>query len=645
LLGPLERRMSPYDLLRVSAGGVSVAGTARLGILDECPAVAADPSGHAIVAGAARRRGFRGVIRAALAEPGGGFGAPVDIASARSSQTTVAAAVSPRGDAVVAWTVVRYTGRRGPPDGRTRVIAALRPAGGTFGAPQPLTPWRNSSFLSLARVSAGMDASGRATVAWMQPIPARRNIPGLSTVEAAAAAPGERLGPAQVLTRRTQDTRRLALSVAPDGRALLAHDGQGMIQVFERAGGGSEFARVLRLRRRRGFSEWQQPDVALAPDGSGLVAWAGRQEEVSRDVFVASRRGAGPWTAPAVLQRSRDDDSSFGEAGVILISSGGRPSPPEDSDNTGVRAAIGPDGRYLVSWGAERRLPLGDRHLAPRMSRGQAGDPPSRPETAGCACRSINGAAPVVAAGGELLLAYTDNVTTMFDFGLEVARRSGRLHLASPGPRGLEPAPPRLRVRAPRAMTLGYGNRLRVRVGCNRACDLRAYVVGGRDRARGVAIGTLREAGSARLAIKPSSEGHLAPPAGGRARVVVHGYAANGRRFTSRSVPVDLRRKPLRPLPQILNVRAVKRGGAVVVTWRTAMPARRVSFRVRGRLSRRDRFPVVEDSVPGRGRRSFRVRLSLREVRELGDIRVIAVSVVRDRPPHDRRTIVVDVSG
>jgi hypothetical protein len=645
LLGPLERRMSPYDLLRVSAGGVSVAGTARLGILDECPAVAADPSGHAIVAGAARLRGFRGVIRAALAEPGDGFGAPVDIARSGRSQPTVAAAVSPRGDAVVAWILVRYTDRRGPPDGRTRVFAALRPAGGTFGPPQPLTPWRNSSFMSMARVSAGMDASGRATVAWAQPVPNRRTLAGLSTVQVAAAAPGEPFGPAQVLTRRVQDAERVTLAVAPDGRALLAHDGQGTIQVFERAGAESEFARVLRLQPRRGFSEWQQPDVAFAPDGSALVAWAGGHEEDGpRDVFVASRRGMGAWTAPTALQRSREDDS-LGEVGVILFASGGRPSPPEDSDNTGVRAAIGPDGRYLVSWGAERRLPLGDRRLAPRMAQGQAGGAPSRAETAGCACRSINGAVPVAAAGGEVLLAYTDNVTTMFDFGFEVARSAGRLHLASPGPRGLEPAPPRLRVRAPRTMTLGYGNRLRVRVGCDRACDLRAYVVGARDRARGVAIGTLREAGSTRLAIKPSFDEHLAPPARGRARVVVHGYSANGRRFTSRSVPVDLRRKPLRPLPQVLNVRAVKRGGAVVVTWQTAAPARRVSFRVRGRLSRRDRFPVVEDSVRGRGRRSFRLRLSLREVRELGDIKVIAVSVVRDRPPHDRRTVVVDVSG
>jgi hypothetical protein len=643
LLGPLERRMSPYDLVRVSPDGVTLAATARLGILDECPAVAADPSGHAVVAGAVRARKFRGIIRAALAEPGGGFGAPIDIARTRGSMTPVAAAVSPRGDAVVAWTVTRQGAGRGFPDGRTRVIAALRQAGGTFGPRRFLTPWRGAGFAETATVSVGMEASGRATVAWAQPNPSRPNTSRLSNVAVATAAPGEAFAPVQVLTRRVYDAGLVALSVAPDGRAVLAHDGQGTVQVFERAAGGSEFASAVRLQRRRGFSEWQDPDVALAPDGSALVAWRGGDETGLEDVFVASRRGTGPWTAPVAVQRGRDDGSLAVSYGVLLATRG-KPSPPLDEDNTRVRAAVGPDGRYLVTWSAERPLPLGDRRLAPRLAQGQAGGRPSDPETAGCACRSINGVVALTLPGGETALAYTDNVTTTFAFGVEFARRAGRLHVAGSGPPGLSPPAPRLRVRPPRAMTLGYGNRLRVRVGCDRPCDLRAYVVGGRDRARGLAVGTLREAGSTRLAIKPAFEEHLAPPARGRARVVVHGYAPNGRRFTSQSVPVDLRRKPLRPLPRVLNVRAVRRGGAVVVTWQTATPARRVSFRVKGRLSRRDRFPIVEDSTPGRGGRTFRLRLSLREVRELGEVTVIAVSVVRDRPPHDRRTVVVPVN-
>lgn len=643
LLGPLERGMSPYDLLRVSADGVDVAATARLGILDECPAVAADPSGRAIVAGAVRRRGHRGTIRAALAAPGGWFGAPVDIARTRTSFSKVVAAVSPLGDAVVAWALARHVRRGERLDSRTRVVAALRPAGGTFGRPQFLTPWRSASFAPTAEVAVGMDASGTATVAWALPFPDRRNIPGLSSVEVATAPPGGPFGPAQVLARRVQYVERAALSVAPDGRALFAHDGQGMVQVYERGPGAPPFARVRRLRSRR--DTWERPEVALAADGSAIVAWRGEEDEGAEDVLALSRRGAGAWTGPVAVHRNRRDDASLGEAYAIQFSTSRKPSPPDDFGNTGLRAAIGPDGRYVVSWGMERRLPLGDRALAARMVQGEAGGRASRPETAGCACRSINGVVPLTSAGGELLLAYTDNVTTMYDYGLEFARRAGRLHLAAAGPPGAGPDPPRLRVRAPRARTLGFRNSLRVRVGCDRACDLRAYVVGSRDRARGVAIGTLPEAGTTRLAIKPTFDDHLAPPSRGRARVVVHGYAPNARRFASRSVPVDLRRKPLRPLPQVLNVRAVRQEGAVVVTWETDRPAKRVSFRVRGRLSRRDRFPVVEESVEGRGRRNFRVRVPLREVRELGDIEVIAVSVVRDRPPFDRRTHVVPVSG
>jgi hypothetical protein len=649
LLGPLERRIAPYDLLRVSADGVSTAATARLGVLEVCPAVAADPSGHAIVAGAARVRRFSGVVRAALAQPGGGFGAPVDIARTRSSATEVAAAVGPRGEAVVAWMSVRGTpGRRGT-DALTRVIAALRPAGGSFGRPQFLTPWRRGSFVLQGRVIAGMDASGTATVAWTQAIPDRGNIPHLSTIEVAAGPPGERFGPAHVITRSVQDTERVALSVAPDGRALLAHDGQGTIQVFERAPGVPVFSRVRRLRTRR--DEWQRPEVAVAADGSALVAWrgadAGSESDGSEDVLLTSRRDTGAWTGPVVLQRRRRGDFSLGESYVILAERiGGRPEPPYDPDNTGLRAAIGPDGRYLVSWGRERRLPLGDRVLAARMVQGEAGGAASRVEIAGCACRSVNGVGPVALAGGEPVLSYTDNVTSMLDFGLEIPRRFGRLHVAESGPAGGGPEPPRLTIRAPRTRTLGYRNRLRVRVGCDRPCDLRAYVVGGRGRARGVAIATLRRAGSTRLAIKPVSADHLAPPSRGRARVVVHGYAPNARRFARRSVAIDLRRKPLRPLPEILNVQAVRRGPTVVVTWQTARPARRVSFRVRGRLSRGDRFPISEESAEGRGKRSFRVRLRIdRELRELGEITVIAVSVVRERPPHDRRTVVVPVSG
>ena len=292
------------------------------------------------------------------------------------------------------------------------------------------------------------------------------------------------------------------------------------------------------------------------------------------------------------MQRRREDRSFVVE--FFSFSSGSdRPSPPHDGDNTGVGAAIAPDGRYLVGWGVERRGPFGDRPLAARMVHGQAGGAPSRRRERGLPLPRRQRLAPLALGGGELMLAYTDNVTRTLSFGIEEASRFGRLHLAEPGPPGVGPEPPRLTVRAPRARTLGFGNALRRGVGCDRPCDLRAYVVDGRGQGRGVAVTTLPQAGTVRLAIKPSSDEHLAPPAGGRSRIVVYGFAPNGRTFATRAVPIDLRRKPVRPLPRLVDVRAVRQGRSVVVTWGTDRPARRIRFEVARQLSRRRVLPEV----------------------------------------------------
>jgi hypothetical protein len=549
LIGAVRSRMSPYELLRVSATGVTVAGTARLGILDQCPAVAAAPNGHAIVAAGVWGHRSRGVIRAALAEPGRDFGPPEDIAGSRHAPVSLAAAVSPRGDAVVAWTLARPVRGERRADARTRVVAALRPAGGDFGPPRFLTPWRRGSFFPFAAVSAGMDAYGTATVAWSQPIPDRRDISGLRRVEVATAGPGERFGQAQTVAAQVQDTERVALAVQADGRALLAHDGRDTIDLYERGPGTSSFERVDATPGRTPRPGWESPELALAPDGSAVLAWRGNADAGNEDVFLSSRSGSGPWTAPARLQRSRDRGGPDAIGFVVYTRFG--ESPPTDFDGGGLRVAMSDAGGYLVSWTRARRTAVGDLLLEARMVRGEAGGTASRPQAAGCRCRAVEGVVPLAVPGGDPVLAYTDNVTTMLAFGLELPRESGRLHVATPGRPGAGPAPPRVIVRRPHDATLGEEDRLRVRVGCDGPCDLRAYVVGGSGRARGLGTATLRRAGSTPLAIRPPFERHLAPPGGGRARVVVHGFAPNGARFTRRSVAVELgrerARRPLRP--------------------------------------------------------------------------------------------------
>ncbi|HEY8583652.1 MAG TPA: hypothetical protein VIL49_11920, partial [Capillimicrobium sp.] len=66
-----------------------------------------------------------------------------------------------------------------------------------------------------------------------------------------------------------------------------------------------------------------------------------------------------------------------------------------------------------------------------------------------------------------------------------------------------------------------------------------------------------------------------------------------------------LRSLPPRPLPEILDARAHRRGTAVIVTWATARPARDVVFVVTA-LRRGPETPAV---VLGRARTRFRAVL------------------------------------
>src|SRR3954447_17613946 len=85
------------ELMQARADGLHDARTVRAGTLNQCPAVAADATtGAAVVAGTTPRG-----IAVAVRGPGGAWAAPVTIST--PYYPGVRAAVSPRGDAIVAW--------------------------------------------------------------------------------------------------------------------------------------------------------------------------------------------------------------------------------------------------------------------------------------------------------------------------------------------------------------------------------------------------------------------------------------------------------------------------------------------------------------------------------------------------------------
>ena len=89
-------------------------------------------------------------------------------------------------------------------------------------------------------------------------------------MEIATAAPGGAVGAPQRIGRRVQYPSALSVAVAPDGRALLAVDGNERVRVYERTPGAAAFAAEPAFATDYGS---RSPAVALAADGGAAVGW------------------------------------------------------------------------------------------------------------------------------------------------------------------------------------------------------------------------------------------------------------------------------------------------------------------------------------------------------------------------------------
>ena len=194
------------EVLAAGADGLGRPALVPFGELPGCPRAAADASGAAVVAGATED-----ALRVALREPGGGgFGAPVTLAAAENV-FELSVAVSPHGDAVVAWAEYDFSPRR------VRIRVARRDAGGAFGAPADLVPWRPDT--GSVGVLAGMAADGETVVLVREPSGTEKRPASTDAVRTGAR--GAPLGPATPLPPGIYG---LALGVAPDGRVVAGGD-------------------------------------------------------------------------------------------------------------------------------------------------------------------------------------------------------------------------------------------------------------------------------------------------------------------------------------------------------------------------------------------------------------------------------------
>ena len=659
-LGPLGRRTTATDLLRVGAGtsGFDLAERKRLGYLVDCAAVASNGSGTTVYAGEVVVRN-RTVVRVTVSSPGG-VTTTTDLATPSVSPlSALVTAVSPRGDVLVAWG--QRTGGFRSKHARTHVSAARLLPGGRFSPVEVVSPWRpGGGFGNTVQIAAAVDGAGRATLAWGRSIPDRGRFGDLSTVESRGAEAGRPFGPVQVLAAGVQSFRgvRPALAVNPDGAALVAFEGSQVVSVLERPAGLQPFAPRASFVPR-GFVDYQRPVIALRPDGAAVVAWRSDPGDEEGGVHAATRTGPGSFAAPITIKGPRNLDSSSAIFGLDLTP---RPSAPTDEEGRELRVVLSRDGRVVLTWVALLDAPDGDVLLRPRVALASLGDKRFSVQTLGTPCRSVNGATPIVTADGLVGVAWTDNATEG-ELGagtVEFPTAGGRIHLAALAPSAGARAPaPRVAVRA-RPQRLHYSQPLRLSVRCNGPCYLRAVIRARRkaDRVPGDvvapepdephAFGTagLVRAGTTRLDVGPSVREHIARRAGGRVRVAVHACQPASGALTRRVVRVPVSRKPLPPLRAPVQVRARRSGSRVVVRWRTTgtgppdeLPgggtAQQTGEEVRrGALRNRLRR--------GPGRRSFVVRLSpVRPAR----VRWVVIEAIADDPVQKTQKVLVRVGS
>ncbi|HEU4703429.1 MAG TPA: hypothetical protein VFS37_13180 [Conexibacter sp.] len=593
-----SRTATAVDLLSVAPGSVAFGSPTELGEPSVCGAAAGADGAVPLLAGWERIGGAGWPDQALrVASPGA---APATVRTVRHHITTEPElAVSPAGAAVMAWSERRF------PSGQHALLyAAVRPAAGAaFGPPTRLG--RLGGFAQ--SLAVGIDAAGRATVAWLQLRRSHGRLFQHLTLKVATTTPDGRFGSVQRFPGSFPSG--VALAVLPDGHALLASDAPGVVQAYERPPGQTRFAPVG--GRALGAASHGLA-VALAPDGGAAIAF--RNDE--RSVFTTLRPPGGKFGRWAtVVPHARS-------AGGSLSVFGASSSVPDDPGGRELRAALGPRGEVVLSWvdDARRRLSATAYAAHGTLARGM-----ERPRRLGSPCRSAAAAAPVVLADGALAVAWADNARATSITESTVPRAGGRVHVArggSPDEAGQTPSrvPPRVSLRLAGPRALEPGGQLLVRVGCAEACDVRVLARArsrpGADRgfdrsddggeAIWVAASTTLRAGGSAVLRPPRFFGFN--PAGVRGRphtpIEVLVCAPAGpmleRLYLS---PPRIADPP--PLPRVVGLTAVRRGGRIRVSWRTTVPASRARFLV----STTPGYRTVWRDVRGRGHSRFAVVL------------------------------------
>ena len=339
-----------------------------------------------------------------------------------------------------------------------------------------------------------------------------------------------------------------AIAAAPDGRVLVAFSDGTSQRVAERAPGGA-FAPAVSVGDARDSSVTATL-LTVGAGGEAVVAWA---RYARGDVQFATRVGrravrrAVPRQLPAACPRASTRSTRRGRSSPTSSTAPvgcptSRPTPTSCSRVTAARRSRG-------SRASRRRS---RRSLTTPLSGGAV---TRAPAAAGSSPRRR--CARSRSRDGTPALAWTE----------PGPGSSYTLHLAAEGVvERPDPAPPRVTIGAPRSRTLSEEEPLRLPVRCDRPCEVGvaadSLTSGLSDTVK------LERAGTGVLSV--SGAAYLAPARIGPVRLTLAYRAPGAKRAQTRTVTVRIARAASVPFPRATDVRAVRDGGSIRVSWRVA---------------------------------------------------------------------------
>jgi hypothetical protein len=250
------------------------------------PRIAMDAQGNALAVWELSD-GSHSRVHAAFRPVGGTFGAPQTISAAGEDAFRGNVALDPQGNAISIW---KGVGACNPGPCTEHVLASFRPAGGAFGAPFEVSGPSQGCDCPEPPPGIGFDAQGNAVAAWVQD-PGNAN----SRAQAAFRPAGGGFGSAQELGQAGSGQEGLSLAVDAQGGALAVWPrlDQSLQGAFRPAGG--TFGAAAQVSGAEVGAA--QATVAIDAQGNGIAGWTDPPPSPNAGaglVFVAGFDGAGP---------------------------------------------------------------------------------------------------------------------------------------------------------------------------------------------------------------------------------------------------------------------------------------------------------------------------------------------------------------